>query len=225
MAEGFPRGDDELLRWRLAASALAADGDPRAGAAGAAVEELAGAHRWLAAVGTALATARRAAGALDEAGDELSRSLGWSLLDLLTSPSRWADLFEHDRLDRSGDDLGRARFLLGRLRRQLADLEDLAGCEDPAPPPDGRLAVRAGPRQVPANPYGAQVGEGWRWLDTWFDNALVDLAVGSELGRGRAEIADTARALADLITRLQRHHADAGWRVEALREQVRTALR
>lgn len=216
------RADDELLRWRLAVSALAADGDARAGQAGAAVEELARAHGWLAAVGTALTTARRAAAALDDAGDELSRSLGWSLVDLFTSPSWVADLFEHDRLGRSGDDLGRARFLLGRLRQQLADLEDLA--TDPAQPIGGHLTAPAGPRQVPANPYGAQVSEGRRWLDTWFDHSLIDLVVGAELSRGRAEVAGTRRALADLITQLERHHTDAGWHVERARDRLRVLL-
>ncbi|MFN8080489.1 MAG: hypothetical protein U0Q19_13105 [Kineosporiaceae bacterium] len=77
---------------------------------------------------------------------------------------------------------------------------------------------------MPANPYGAQVSEGRRWLDTWFDQSLIDLVVGAELSRGRAEVAGTRRALADLITQLERHHTDAGWHVERARDRLRVLL-
>ncbi len=169
------------------ATAVALRGGPHTAELDAIADDLAELPLRRVEITQALLAGQRAAGSLAEAAKELSTAHAWSGYDTWLGGGMLSSMIKHDRIDSATDQIGRARFLLGLFRTELAD-----------------VSIEA--------PRGIHVSETLGTMDTWFDNIFSDLMVDARIRTARAGIEDSRRAVDDALARLTRMENDLDWR-------------
>lgn len=120
-----------------------------------------------------MVAAEAAAAALGQVSELLGSAGSWSTYDTWLGGGTISSAVKHDRLDQAQRAATRAEEMLGRLRRELAD-------------------VGGAPDVVPALGMSGMT----RFVDIWFDNIVTDFGVGRRIADAQRTASVAARTVA-----------------------------